>query len=62
MSGRPVGEPTIANLLQQGSAFLLDHLRFDLSPWPKTKAYAEAMLARPSFAAVVAKERRLLGG
>ena len=33
------------------------HLGLDLSRWPRAKAYAEAILARPSFAAVITKEQ-----
>ncbi|MGE5501870.1 MAG: glutathione S-transferase family protein [Ignavibacteriales bacterium] len=37
------------------------HLGIDIGRWPKTKAYAEAILARPSFARWVETERRVLG-
>jgi glutathione S-transferase len=40
----------------------LGHLNFDLSRWPKAKAYSDAMSGRPSFAHWVAREKRFLGG
>jgi glutathione S-transferase len=53
---------TLADIAVASPFANLGHLNFDLSPWPKTKAYAEAMLARPSFAHWVAREKRFLGG
>ena len=52
---------TLADLAVASPFANLDHLSFDLSAWPRTKAYVEAILARPSFAERVAKEKRLLG-
>jgi len=40
----------------------LRHLKFDLTRWPKTMAWSEAMLARPSFAEMVARESAMFGG
>lgn len=40
----------------------LRHLKFDLTRWPKTKAWADEMLARPSFAGMVARESAMFGG
>ncbi len=53
---------TLADLAVASPFANLRHLGFDLSRWPKAKAYSEAMLARPSFATLVAKEQRFLGG
>ena len=38
------------------------HLGLDLSRWPKTKAYTDAILARPSFATLLEREAAFLGG
>ena len=38
------------------------HLGLDLSRWPKTKAYTDAILARPSFAPILERETAFLGG
>lgn len=40
----------------------LRHLGLDLSRWPKTKAYTDAILARPSFATILERETAFLGG
>ncbi|MDB5454642.1 MAG: Glutathione S-transferase domain, partial [Caulobacter sp.] len=53
---------TLADLAVASPFANLGHLGFDLSRWPRTKAYAEAVLARPSFAERVASEKRFLGG
>ena len=39
----------------------LEHAGFDFAKWPKAKAYADAILARPSFADIIKRERRMLG-
>ena len=52
---------TLADIAVTSPFANLSHLGFDLSPWPKTKAYAEAMLARPSFAHWITREKRFLG-
>ncbi len=51
---------TLADIAVASPFANLDHLGFDLSAWPRTKAYAQANLARPSFAERIAKEKRLL--
>lgn len=51
---------TLADIAVASPFANLGHLGFDLSAWPRTKAYAEAILARPSFAEPIAKEKRLL--
>jgi glutathione S-transferase len=38
------------------------HLGLDLSRWPKTRAYVDAILARPSFAPILERETAFLGG
>ena len=53
---------TLADIAVASPFANLGHLNFDLSRWPKAKAYAAAILARPSFAAIVEKEKRFLGG
>ncbi|MFN3858582.1 MAG: glutathione S-transferase family protein [Caulobacter sp.] len=51
---------TLADIAVASPFVNLLHLRFDLAPWPKVKAWSEAMLARPSFARWVTAESRLL--
>ena len=51
---------TLADIAVASPFANLDHLGFDLSGWPRTRAYADAILARPSFAERIAKEKRLL--
>lgn len=53
---------TLADIAVVSPFANLGHLKFDLSRWPRARAYAAAILARPSFAALVAKEARFLGG
>ena len=53
---------TLADIAVASPFVNLIHCGFDFSKWPKTKAWADAILARPSFAAVIAKERGFLGG
>ena len=52
---------TLADIAVSSPFANLSHLGFDLTPWPKTKAYARAMLARPSFAHWITREKRFLG-
>ena len=52
---------TLADIAVASPFANLGHLDFDLTRWPRTKAYAQAMLARPSFAHWIAREKRLLG-
>ena len=51
---------TLADIAVASPFANLGHLGFDLSAWPRTRAYAEAILARPSFAGLIAREKRLL--
>lgn len=53
---------TLADIAVASPFANLGHLNFDLDRWPKAKAYAAAILARPSFASIVEKEKRFLGG
>lgn len=53
---------TLADLAVASPFANLKHLKFDLSRWPKTKAWSEDMLARPSFAGMVAAETKMFGG
>lgn len=52
---------TLADLAVASPFVNLGHLNFDLSPWPKAKAWSQAILARPSFARYVAAEQRMFG-
>jgi glutathione S-transferase len=52
---------TLADIAVASPFANLGHLNFDLSRWPKAKAYSEAMLARPSFAHWVAREKAVPG-
>ncbi|ATQ42348.1 glutathione S-transferase family protein [Caulobacter mirabilis] len=59
--GHLVGDGlTLADLAVASPFANLRHLNFDLSKWPKTKAWADAVLDRPSFARMVEGETRLL--
>ncbi len=53
---------TLADIAVASPFANLGHLGFDLSRWPKTKAYAEAILARPSFEHWITREKRFLAG
>jgi glutathione S-transferase len=53
---------TLADIAVASPFVNLGHLNYDLSPWPRAKAYADTILARPSFAALVKVEKRVLGG
>lgn len=53
---------TLADIAVASPFANLGHLNFNLDRWPKARAYAAAILARPSFAPMIEKERRLLGG
>jgi glutathione S-transferase len=53
---------TLADIAVASPFANLGHLNFDLDRWPKAKAYAAAILERPSFALIVEKEKRFLGG
>lgn len=48
---------TLADIAVASPFANFGHLGLDLSRWPRAKAYADAILARPSFARIVARER-----
>jgi glutathione S-transferase len=50
---------TLADLAVASPFANLRHLKFDLSNWPKTKAWTDAMLERPSFKEMVDRESRI---
>lgn len=52
---------TLADISVASVMANLRHLDFDMSRWPRTKAYADAILARPSFATLLETENRILG-
>lgn len=51
---------TLADIAVASPFVNLRHLEFDYSRWPKTAAYVDAIIARPSFAAPLALESRIL--
>jgi glutathione S-transferase len=51
---------TLADLAVASPFANIRHLGLDLSRWPRTQAWAEAMLDRPSFGSILAKEARFL--
>lgn len=51
---------TLADIAVSSPFANLRHLQLDLSRWPRTKAYTDAILARPAFAEPIAKEEGLL--
>lgn len=52
---------TLADIAVASPFVNLEHAGFDFAKWPKAKAYADAILARPSFADIIKRERRMLG-
>lgn len=52
---------TLADIAMASPFANFRHMDTDLGRWPKVKAYAEAILARPSFAKLTAVENRILG-
>ncbi|KSB91193.1 glutathione S-transferase [Caulobacter vibrioides] len=54
------GRLTLADIAVSSPFANLRHLALDLSRWPRTKAYVDAVLARPAFAQLIAKEEALL--
>ncbi|PXA93759.1 glutathione S-transferase [Caulobacter sp. D4A] len=54
------GRLTLADIAVASPFANLRHLALDLSHWPRTKAYTDAILARPSFAELIAREEGLL--
>ena len=60
VSGAPylVGDQLTLADIAVGSPFVnLGHLGIELSRWPAVKAYSEAILARPSFASIIEREK-----
>ena len=53
---------TLADIAVASPFANLIHTGFDFARWPKAKAWADAILARPSFETVIARERGFLGG
>jgi len=53
---------TLADIAVASPFANLMHAGFDFAKWPKAKAWADSILARPSFETVIAKERGFLGG
>jgi glutathione S-transferase len=53
---------TLADIAVASPFANLIHCGFDFARWPKAKAWADGILARPSFETVIAKERGFLGG
>jgi glutathione S-transferase len=53
---------TLADIAVASPFANLMHAGFDFTKWPKAKAWADSVLARPSFETVIAKERGFLGG
>jgi glutathione S-transferase len=61
-SGFLVGDSlTLADIAVASPFANIGHLGLDLSRWPKTKAYTDSILARPSFAKLIEVESRILG-
>ncbi|HYG27761.1 MAG TPA: glutathione S-transferase family protein [Caulobacteraceae bacterium] len=57
-----VGESlTLADIAVASPFANFGYMDIDLSRWPKAAAYAQAILARPSFQAPMETERRILG-
>ena len=52
---------TLADIAVASPFVNLEHAGFDFARWPKAKAYADTILARPSFADIIKRERRMLG-
>lgn len=52
---------TLADIAVASPFVNLRHLDFDYSRWPKTAAYIDSILARPSFARPIEKDNRILG-
>ncbi|HEX6860826.1 MAG TPA: glutathione S-transferase family protein [Caulobacteraceae bacterium] len=52
---------TLADIAVASPFMNLRHMNTDLSRWPKTKAYIDTILARPSFTKLAPLEQRILG-
>ena len=55
------GGLTLADVAVASGFVNLRHLDFDYGRWPRTKAYVDSILARPSFARLIETESRILG-
>lgn len=53
---------TLADLAVASPFANLSYIDVDLDRWPRAKAYVDAILARPSFAGVVAQDRQIIAG
>lgn len=51
---------TLADVAVASPYVNVRHLGIDLGPWPRLRAWTEAMHARPSFATMVAKETAMI--
>ena len=51
---------TLADLSVASPFANLEYLKFDLSRWPRTKAWTDSILARPSFAPLLVRERAMM--
>jgi len=57
-----VGEGvTLADIAVASPFVNLRHLKLDLSRWPRTLAYVDSILSRPSFAPLIETENRIFG-
>ena len=54
------GRLTLADIAVASPFANLRHLKLDLTRWPRTKAYTDAVLARPAFAEPIVREEGLL--
>jgi len=61
-SGFLVGDSlTLADIAVASPFVNFRHMDTDISRWPKTATYVDGILARPSFAALIERENRILG-
>lgn len=52
---------TLADIAVASPFVNLRHLNLDLSRWPRTLAYVDSILSRPSFAPLIETENRIFG-
>jgi glutathione S-transferase len=52
---------TLADIAVASPFVNLRHMDMDLSRWPKTLAYVDSILSRPSFATLIETENRIFG-
>jgi glutathione S-transferase len=52
---------TLADIAVASPFVNLRHLKLDLSRWPRTLAYVDSILSRPSFAPLIETENRIFG-